>query len=110
VNRVVPQLVAKGKYTRPVLGLEIDEQLSQQIAARSGTKGVAVARVMPGFLAEAAGLRPGDVIVAVDGKPVTSGAQLVNRLDEHKVGDAVRLAVQREGKPLEVTATLKAGT
>jgi len=109
VNRVVPQLVAKGKYTRPVLGLEIDEQLSQQLAARSGTKGVAVVKVVPGSPAEAAGMRPGDVIAAIDGKPVTSAAQLVNRLDEHKVGDTVRLTVQRDGKPVELTATLKAG-
>ena len=109
VNRVVPQLVAKGKYTRPVLGLEIDEQLSQQIAARSGTKGVAVVKVVPGSPAEAAGMRAGDVIAAIDGKPVTSAAQLVNRLDEHKVGDTVRLTVQRDGKPVELTATLKAG-
>ena len=109
VNRVVPQLVAKGKYVRPVLGVEIDEQLSQQIAARSGAKGVAVAKVTPGLPAAAAGLRPGDVIVAVDGKPVTSAPQLVNRLDEHKVGDTIRLTVQRDGKPAELTATLKAG-
>jgi S1-C subfamily serine protease len=109
VNRVVPQLVAKGKYTRPVLGLEIDEQLSQQMAARSGTKGVAIAKVVPGSPAEAAGMRPGDVIAAIDGKPVTSAAQLVNRLDEHKVGDTVRLTVQRDGKPVELTATLRAG-
>jgi S1-C subfamily serine protease len=94
VNRVVPQLVAKGKYTRPVLGLEIDEQLSQQLS---------------GSPAEAAGMRAGDVIAAIDGKPVTSAAQLVNRLDEHKVGDTVRLTVQRDGKPVELTATLKAG-
>jgi S1-C subfamily serine protease len=109
VNRVVPQLVAKGKYTRPVLGLEIDEQLSQQLAARSGTKGVAVVKVVSGSPAEAAGMRAGDVIAAIDGKPVTSAAQLVNRLDEHKVGDTVRLTVQRDGKPVELTATLKAG-
>ena len=109
VNRVVPQLVAKGKYTRPVLGVEIDEQLSQQSAARSGAKGVAVAKVTPGTPAAASGLVPGDVIVAFDGKPVTSAAQLVNRLDEHKVGDTVRLTVQRDGKPVELTATLNAG-
>src|SRR5687767_11260785 len=109
LNRVVPQLIAKGKYTRPVLGLEIDEQLSQQLAARSGTKGVAVVKVVSGSPAEAAGMRAGDVIAAIDGKPVTSAAQLVNRLDEHKVGDTVRLTVQRDGKPVELTATLKAG-
>jgi S1-C subfamily serine protease len=109
VNRVVPQLVAKGKYTRPLLGVEIDEQLSQQLAARSNTKGVVVVQVTPGMPAAAAGLAPGDFIVAIDGKPVTSAAQLVNRLDERKAGDTVRLTVQRDGKPLELKATLAGG-
>ena len=78
VNRVVPQLIAKGKYTRPVLGISTDEQLNQLIAKQLGVKGVAVLKVEPGSPAEAAGLRParpgadgsiapGDIIVAVDG-------------------------------------------
>ncbi len=121
VNRVVPQLIAKGKYTRPVLGISTDEQLNQLIAKQLGVKGVAVLKVEPGSPAEAAGLRParpgadgsivpGDIIVAVDGKPVDNVARLVNRLDEHKVGDTVKLTVQREGKATELTATLKAGS
>jgi S1-C subfamily serine protease len=121
VNRVVPQLVAKGKYTRPTLGIGADEQLNQQLAKQLGVKGVAVARVEPGSPAEAAGLRaarpgedggivPGDIIVAIDGKPVDSVARLVNRLDEHKVGDTIALTVLRDGKPTELKATLKAGS
>jgi S1-C subfamily serine protease len=76
VNRVVPQLVAKGKYTRPVLGVEIDERLSQQVAARSGAMGVVVANVTPGTPAEAAGLRACDIIVGFNGKPVDLTATL----------------------------------
>src|SRR5687767_6584822 len=121
LNRVVPQLIAKGKYTRPVLGISTDEQLNQLIAKQLGVKGVAVLKVEPGSAAEAAGLRParpgadgsivpGDIIVAMDGKPVDNVARLVNRLDEHKVGDTVKLTVQREGKAVELTATLKAGS
>lgn len=121
VNRVVPQLIAKGKYTRPVLGISTDEQLNQLIAKQLGVKGVAVLKVEPGSPAEAAGLRParpgadgsiapGDIIVAVDGKPVDSVARLLNRLDEHKVGDTIKLTVQREGRSTELTATLKAGS
>jgi S1-C subfamily serine protease len=120
VNRVVPQLIAKGKYTRPVLGISTDEQLNQLIAKQLGVKGVAVLKVEPGSPAEAAGLRParagpdgriapGDIITAVDGKPVDSVARLVNRLDEHKVGDTIKLTVQRDGKEAEITATLKEG-
>ncbi len=121
VNRVVPQLIAKGKYTRPVLGISTDEQLNQLIAKQLGVKGVAVLKVEPGSPAETAGLRParpgadgsiapGDIIVAVDGKPVDSVARLLNRLDEHKVGDTIKLTVQREGRSTELTATLKAGS
>jgi S1-C subfamily serine protease len=120
LNRVVPQLIAKGKYTRPVLGISTDEQLNQLIAKQLGVKGVAVLKVEPGSPAEAAGLRgarpaqdgsivPGDIITAIDGKEVDSVARLVNRLDERKVGDTVKLTVQRDGKQTEVTATLKAG-
>jgi S1-C subfamily serine protease len=120
VNRVVPQLIAKGKYTRPVLGISADEQLNQLIARQLGVKGVAVLNVEAGSPAEAAGLRaarrapdgsmiPGDIITAIDGKAVDSVARLINRLDEHKVGDTITLTVQRDGKPVELKAVLQEG-
>jgi S1-C subfamily serine protease len=118
VNRVVPQLVAKGKYTRPVLGIQADEQLNQMIAKRLGVKGVAIAGVERGSAAEEAGLRaatieqsggivPGDIILAVDGRETDTVAKLVARLDEKKAGETVKLTVLREGKRTEVSATLK---
>ena len=39
-----------------------------------------------------------------------SVARLLNRLDEHKVGDTIKLTVQREGRSAELSATLKAGS
>ncbi len=118
VNRVVPQLVAKGKYTRPVLGIQADQQLNQMIAKRLGVKGVAIAGVERGSAAEEAGLRaatieqsggivPGDIILAVDGRETDTVAKLVARLDENKAGETVKLTVLREGKRTEVSATLK---
>lgn len=52
---------------------------------------------------------PGDIITAVDGAPVASVARLLGRLDEHSVGDTVRLSVRRGDQTIEVQATLQAG-
>jgi S1-C subfamily serine protease len=120
VNRVVPQLIANGKYVRPTLGIQVDERLNQLVTQQLGVKGVVVLRVTPGSPAAAAGLRgareqngavvPGDVITAVDGKTVDSVARLLGELDEHGVGDTVRLSILREGQKSEVSVTLQAGT
>jgi S1-C subfamily serine protease len=120
VNRVVPQLIATGKYVRPTLGIQVDERLNQLVTERLRVRGVAVLRVTPGSPAEAAGLRgaqaqengaiiPGDVILEVDGTAVDSVARLLNRLDEHKVGDTVRLTLLRDGQKTTVSVTLGAG-
>jgi S1-C subfamily serine protease len=122
VNRVVPQLIATGRYVRPALGVEVDEQLNQLLTERSGVKGVYVLRVTPGSAAEAAGLRavqverdgrtvtPRDIIVEVNGTPVDSVARLLGRLDDHRVGETVRLTVLRDGKRTELSVTLQAAT
>ena len=120
VNRVVPQLIAKGKYIRPVLGIQIDDYLNQLITRQAGLKGVVILKVSPGSPAAAAGLRgaridpdghivPGDIITAVDGKPVDGVLRLLGRLDEHQVGDTVKLTVRRDGKDVEIPVTLNAG-
>jgi S1-C subfamily serine protease len=120
VNRVVPQLIAKGSYARPVLGIQADQALNQILQKRLGVKGVAVMAVERGSAAEAAGLRgakidgegnivPGDIILAVDGKEVGEVAALLARLDQKKVGDTVTLNVLRDGKQTEVRATLQKG-
>jgi S1-C subfamily serine protease len=120
VNRVVPQLIGRGEYTRPVLGIEVDEDLNRLITGQLGTKGVAVLGVSPGSAAAAAGLEgvrtqadgsiaPGDIILSVDGEPVQSVAQLLARLDDHAVGDTVRLTVVRGGQKREVSVTLAGG-
>jgi S1-C subfamily serine protease len=120
VNRVVPQLVASGKYVRPALGVEVDERINQIITERLRVSGVAVLRVYAGSAAAAAGLRgvralddgsivPGDVILEVDGTAVDSVARLLNRLDERQVGDSVRLTILRDGQKIDLPVTLQAG-
>jgi S1-C subfamily serine protease len=120
VNRVVPQLIATGRYAPPSLGIETDETLSRAIAQQLGVVGVAVLRVPPGSINARAGLRgirigprntiiPGDVLLAVDGKEVDSVARLTARLDDYEVGQTVKLTLWREGKQLQIPATLQAG-
>jgi S1-C subfamily serine protease len=120
VNRVVPQLIATGKYVRPTLGIEVDERFNQLVTERLRVSGVAVLGVAPGSPAERAGLRgtrlqdnggivPGDIILEVDGTAVDSVARLLNRLDERRPGDAVRLRVLRDGQKIDVPVTLQAG-
>lgn len=119
VMRVVPQLIKTGRYIRPALGIEVDAQLNERLAAVTGADGVFVLRVPPGSAADKAGLRgvkagpggiqPGDVITAVEGKPVASVPQLLARLDDFKVGDMVHLSVRRGDQTLEIIVALQPG-
>jgi S1-C subfamily serine protease len=120
VNRVVPELIVKGYYSSPSMGVQTNENLSRVIARQLGVTGAAILRIKPGGPAELAGLKgarigrrntiyPGDVIVALDGKDVDSVARLLALLDDHKAGEVVQLTVWRDGKKIHVPVTLRSG-
>lgn len=119
VMRVVPQLIKQGKYIRPALGIEVDERLNQRLQTASGRQGVFILRVQPDSSAQRAGLQgvrsseqsitAGDIIIAVDGKEVKSVQNLLSRLDEKRVGEVVRLSVERNGQSREVQLELQPG-
>lgn len=119
VMRVVPQLIKNGKYIRPALGIEVDEQLNARLQAMIGGEGVFVLRVTPGSAAQKAGLAgievspqgivPGDRIVSIDGAAVGDVAKMLARLDDKRVGDVVVLSVERGGKSREVWVELQPG-
>ena len=119
VNRVVPQLISRGKYTRPVIGIGIDEDINRRMTAIMGIKGVVILNVPRGSPAAAAGLKgvvatrdgsiiPGDIITSIEGKPVDSVSKLAARLDDFRVGDKITLTVMRDGKSREVRVILQA--
>lgn len=77
------------------------------VAAASGNAaGAVVEQVQPASPAAAAGLRPGDVIVGVDGKPVTGPNGLVDVVVSDRPGDKITLGVRRGSARLTLTATL----
>ena len=118
VNRVVPQLVARGRYAPPVLGVSVDPR-ADAVARRQGIEGALVLRVEPGSPAARAGLRParmatggqlvpGDAIVALGGSRVGDASDLLAALDLLRAGDTVPLAVLRGGERVEIDVTLAA--
>lgn len=71
-----------------------------------GSAGALVTTVENGSSAEKAGLRQGDVVVAMDGKSVASFLDLAASIGAHQPGDTVKFEVVRDGKHIELTATL----
>lgn len=116
VNRVVPQLIRDGKVTRPSLGLQV---ATDQITSQLGVNGVLVLRVLPGSAAAQVGLRStvrdeagrirlGDVITAIDGKPVARVKDFFRLLGTRAVGERVTLTVLRDEEQIDVEVTLRA--
>jgi S1-C subfamily serine protease len=106
VNRIVPQLLRDGRVERAGFGVAI---FPDQALDEFGLKGVLIRAVQPGSAAERAGMRStevtddrdvllGDIIIAVDGKEVTSIERLYAILDKHKVGDTVTVTVLRNAR------------
>ena len=111
VNKVVPQLIAKGKFPRPGIGIVV---LDDQATASLGVVGVVIDRVLPGSAADRAGLEGidfrrrilGDVIVAVEDQPVANMEDFVRILQESEIGQSINLQVRRGDALREVAVTV----
>jgi Do/DeqQ family serine protease len=105
---VMQQLIAHGKVSRGNLGLETQDITPRiaQVLGLKNTNGVVVTRVSAGSAAENAEIEVGDVITAIDGKPLRSAQELRNAEGLLPVGSTVKLTVQRNGATRDVTAKL----
>jgi Do/DeqQ family serine protease len=110
-REVMRQLMAYGEVRRGSLGMfsrDVTPQLAKQFDLPPGSRGALVARTYRGSPAEAAGIKPGDLIVAANGQRIESADALHNLEGLLPVGPPVALEVLREGKRLSFSATLKA--
>jgi len=85
---------------RAMLGINIDD-------AGPGEKGVKVVSVSPGGPAAEAGVKSGDVVTAMDGKPLASGRDLIAGMRAVEPGQTVNLELRRDGKALKVAVVAK---
>ncbi|MFD5076284.1 trypsin-like peptidase domain-containing protein [Streptomyces sp. NPDC058371] len=105
-KRVAEELINTGQATHPVIGVTLDMEYTGD-GARVGTKGndggPPVTRGGPGAKA---GLKAGDVITRVDGRPVHSGEELIVKTRAHRPGDHLELTLERDGKGKRLTLVL----
>ena len=110
VNRVVNQLVSKGRIARGYLGLgmqpvRLPDTLKSALSLASNG-GVIVINVEPNGPADKAGVLIGDVLVAIDGNPVSDTGNVQAMLGTETVGKSLKVQLIRGGAPLEVTLTV----
>ncbi len=95
------------KVTRGSIGIQFRQDLSGAVNRVYGFKnGVLVQEVQPGGPADKAGLKPGDIITTIDGRPIKDGDDLVNEIASRRPGSTVRLGFLRDGKPTDTTVTI----
>ncbi len=124
VKRVVPELIARGRYPHPwlgVLGYSLTPELARALDLPSDS-GILVARIYRGSPAQQAGVRGashevivgnrrllagGDILIAVNDHPINNWDDLLEYLEENtRVGQEITLTVLRDGEKLTLTVTL----
>lgn len=108
VQRVYQQLRTEGRVRRGGIGI-LPDDITPVLAAALGIEhhaGVILSDVRPHSAAEAAGLQQGDIVRAVDGKPVRETLQLSTAIFQHSIGDQLVLDIQRGQEHLQKTVTV----
>ena len=114
VNRVVPQLISKGRYAPPTIGVVVDEEINKALSQTFGVEGVFVLDVERDSPADDAGIRParlsrsegfiaGDVIISINGVGVRRPAEYVELLDQIVPGQTITLGLRRGSSEIYVT-------
>lgn len=109
VKAIIPQLEKNGEVKRAMLGVglqDLDEMWAERLGLKS-PDGALITQVFPNTPAAKAGIQPYDVIVEYDGEEVNDSADLSRFVARTKIGDKVKIKVQREGKEKTLTAKVE---
>jgi serine protease Do len=107
--RIASELREKGRVVRPYLGVsmtDLDARIRRYLELPEEVQGVVITGLARGGPAARAGLAPGDLVTAVDGRPVESARDLQERVRDARVGDTLVLSIYRQGKELRLPVTL----
>jgi S1-C subfamily serine protease len=109
-RHVAEDLIRYGEVRRPKLGVGVSDvtPADAEVYKLDSPAGAEVTQVTAGSPADRAGVRMGDVVVAVSGAPVTTGGQLTEMLARHEPGETVALDIVRYGERLRVNVALGA--
>lgn len=109
VKNLTEQMVKFGQVKRGELGImgtELNSELAKAMKV-DAQRGAFVSQVMPGSAAAKAGIKAGDVITTLNGKPISSFAALRAQVGTMPIGSKVELGLLRDGKPVNVTVELQ---
>ncbi len=107
VARVYNDIIRTGRVSRGSIGVEwLTGDKPDLFKALGTNQGVMISKVHPGGPADKGGLKVEDIIIAMNGKPVKDGDDLVTRVSETPVGTPVDLTVDREGKHMNFKVTI----
>ncbi len=109
VLKICGELMSNGKIARPALGVNILADVTPQVAYYNNLSvdyGVLVAPAS-GSMAEKAGMKTYDIIVAIDGDEVSTYSELQDKIFAHNIGDKVEVKVVRGDETLNFTVTLQ---
>lgn len=108
-RQIVAQLVKYGEVRRGRLGVTVQDltpDLAQALGIEGASRGAVIAQVEPGSPADKAGLKAGDVVTAVNDRPVRGSADMRNAVGLLPIGSKVRMKVMRDGREHSLLATI----
>ena len=104
---VMEQIITHGRPLRGWLGIEaqaLTPELLEAFGLKKGTEGLVITTLYRNGPAHKAGVEPGDVLVAIDGKKTGDAREVLLAISNHKPGERIKLELMREGKPLTIEA------